>query len=79
MPASESSLSRCPCLRSTCHYAFRVSTYAPSGPALDEPFDETGDEEWDDLEIAEDWERLCSPLTRRVLALALSALSDAAS
>lgn len=56
-----------------------MSTYAPSGPAPDEPFDETGDEEWDDLEIAEDWERLCSPLTRRVLALALRALSDTAS
>lgn len=70
-------------MQSTCHYAFRVSTDAPPGTAPDEPFDdeeaETGDEEWDELEIAEDWARLCSPVTRRVLALALRALSAAAS
>ncbi|MEU9057082.1 hypothetical protein AB0D37_43075 [Streptomyces sp. NPDC048384] len=59
-----------------------LSADALPGTAADEPFEgeaETGDWEWDELEIAEDWARLCSPVTRRVLALALRALSTAAS
>ncbi|WP_457470047.1 hypothetical protein [Streptomyces sp. TE4109] len=59
-----------------------MSTDAPlPGPAPDEPFEEeaeTGGEYWDELGLADGWERLCSPVTRRVLALALGALSAAA-
>lgn len=63
------------------HYALRVNTDALPGTAPDDPLQEaeTGDWEWDELEITEDWARLCSPVTRRVLALALRALSAAAS
>ncbi|MCX4682240.1 hypothetical protein OG413_44470 [Streptomyces sp. NBC_01433] len=59
-----------------------MSTDAPLGSTPDEPSDPPAEAElgdWDDLEIAEEWERLCSPATRRVLALALGALSAAAS
>ncbi|MFI5775005.1 hypothetical protein ACIA74_42525 [Streptomyces sp. NPDC051658] len=58
-----------------------MSTDALPGPAPDEPFEReagTGGEDWDELGIAEGWARTCSPVTRRVLALALGALRAAA-
>ncbi|MEU3640923.1 hypothetical protein AB0H23_32455 [Streptomyces albogriseolus] len=59
-----------------------MSNDALPGTTSDEPFDddaEAGYEDWDELGISEDWERLCSPVTRRILVLALRALSAAAS
>ncbi|MER6076098.1 hypothetical protein ABT187_46660 [Streptomyces sp. NPDC001817] len=58
-----------------------MSTDTPPGSASGAPFDDEGEmggESWDELEIAEDWARRCSPVTRRVLALALRTLSAAA-
>ncbi|MFJ9521844.1 hypothetical protein ACIRPK_26770 [Kitasatospora sp. NPDC101801] len=58
-----------------------MSTEPPSGTTADDLFDEDGepgDDEWDEPETAEDGARLCSPVTRRVLALALRTLRSAA-
>lgn len=53
-----------------------------ASPATDGPFEpqaEADEEQWEELEIGEDWAELCSPVTRRILELALSCLGAAAS
>ena len=58
-----------------------MSIETPSGTTSDDLLDEDGETDdalWDEPESAEDWARLCSPVTRRVLGLALRTLSAAA-